>query len=294
MIPPHVLRELRYLEIATAKKIQTPRVGPYTSPARGTGFDFDQHRPYQPGDDVRRIDWNVTARLNAPFLRQTHAERELNVVIAVDLSRSMDVGSARHCKKEALTFLTASLLFSAAADQINTGFLAFSDAVLFWSPPRRGPGRAWRILEGMWALKPPSAGTALLPALRHLSTNLKTMSVVFLISDFITDERGLFASPELRLLASRHDLIAVVLEDPAEVALPTGGGYIRVREPETGASRVVGLSDTTRAAYAESVTRRRDAMVQACYRLPAECVFIQSDKSASEPLLRLLARRKRK
>lgn len=294
MIPPHVLRELRYLEIATSKRIQTPRLGPYTSPARGAGFDFDQHRPYQPGDDVRRIDWNVTARLNAPFLRQTHAERELNVVIAVDLSRSMDVGSALHSKKETLTFITASLLFSAAADQINIGFLAFSDVVQLWVPPRRGPGRAWRILEGVWALEPASAGTALRPALRHLSANLKTMSVVFLISDFITDEKGLFASPEMRLLASRHDLIAVVVEDPTEVALPPGGGYIRVREPETGAFSRVGLSDTTRAAYAESVARRRNAMVRACYRLPAECVFIQSDKSASEPLLELLARRKQR
>lgn len=294
MIPPHVLRELRYLEIATAKRIQTPRLGSYTSPARGAGFDFDQHRPYQPGDDVRRIDWNVTARLNAPFLRQTHAERELNVVIAVDLSRSMDVGSARHSKKEALTSITASLLFSAAADQINTGFLAFSDIVNLWSPPRRGPGRAWRILEGVWALEPGSPRTALLPALRHLSANLKTMSVVFLISDFITDEKGLFASPEMRLLASRHDVIAVVLEDPSEVALPAGGGYIRIRGPETGDYRLVGLSDSSRASYAEAVAKRREALVQACYRLPAECVFIQSDKPAFEPLLTLLARRKQK
>ena len=104
---------------------------------RGTGFDFDEHRPYRPGDDVRRIDWNVTARLNTPFLRQTHAERELTVIVALDLSPSMMLGSSRYSKKEVMMFIAASLLFSATSDQINVGFLAFSDRVLQWLPPRR-------------------------------------------------------------------------------------------------------------------------------------------------------------
>ena len=113
MIPPDVMRELRYIEVYTAKKIRNLRVGAYTSPLRGSGFDFDEHLPYRPGDDVRRIDWNVTARLNAPYVRHTHAERELNIVIAMDVSRSMELGTSGYSKKDALTFITASLLFSA-------------------------------------------------------------------------------------------------------------------------------------------------------------------------------------
>jgi uncharacterized protein (DUF58 family) len=292
MIPPDVLRELRYLEIATAKKIRAPRLGQYTSPARGAGFEFDQHRPYQPGDDVRRIDWNVTARLNAPYLRQTHAERELKLVLAVDLSRSMSIGSNRHSKKQAMTFITASLLFSAAGDQINTGFLAFSDRVLTWSAPRRASGRAWRILEGLWALEPESRSTALLPALRHLTKNLKTMNVIFLISDFITDE-DVFGSQEMRMLASRHDVIAVVVEDPAETALPSGAGFLRVRDPETGAYHAVSLDGASREAYQRAVANRRRALVDACYRLPIDCVFVRSDEPVTEPLLELLARRRK-
>ena len=292
MIPAHVLRELRYLEIATSRKIRTPRIGPYTSPARGVGFEFDQHRPYQPGDDVRRIDWNVTARLNTPYLRQTHAERELNMVIAVDLSRSMEVGSAGHSKKEAMTFITASLLFSAAGDQINAGFLAFSDRVLMWSPPRRASGRAWRILESVWALEPEPSPTALLPALRHLSVNLKAMTVVFLISDFITEE-DVFGSQAMRLMAARQDVIAVVVEDPVETALPSGPGFIRTRDAESGAYRVVALNDQSRRFYAEAVARRRKALVDACYRLPIDCVFVRSDEPVAEPLLQLLARRRK-
>src|SRR3954465_1552770 len=117
MIPPDVMRELRYIELYSARKIRNLRIGPYTSPLRGTGFDFDEHRPYRPGDDVRRIDWNVTARLNAPFCRRPDAGRELTVTIALDLSPSMTIGSSRYSKKEIMTFVAGSLLFSAATDQ---------------------------------------------------------------------------------------------------------------------------------------------------------------------------------
>jgi uncharacterized protein (DUF58 family) len=291
MIPAHVLRELRYLELATSKRIRTHRMGPYTSPARGPGFDFDQHRPYRPGDDVRRIDWNVTARLNAPYLRETHAERELNVVMAVDLSRSMELGQAGHSKKDTVTFITASLLFSAAGDQINTGFLAFSDRVLTWSPPHRATGRAWGILESIWALDPPRSRTALLPAVRHLASTLKHMTVIFLISDFLTDE-NLFESTDLGMLAERHDVIAVVVEDPTETALPAGTGFMKVRDVESGAKTVIRVNERSRHAYAEAVARRREAFVDACYRVPIDVAFVRSDQPATEPLLELFARRR--
>src|SRR5687768_10810419 len=147
MIPAHVMRELRYLEVSTPRAVRNARVGPYTSRARGRGFDFDEHLPYRIGDDVRRIDWNVTARMNAPYLRETHAERELDLIMAVDVSPSMQIGSGVYSKRDVTTFVTASLLFSAAADQINAGFLAFSDRVLSWAPPRRASGRAWRMIE---------------------------------------------------------------------------------------------------------------------------------------------------
>jgi uncharacterized protein (DUF58 family) len=106
MIPENIRRELRYIEVYTAKKIRNMRVGPYTSPLRGQGFDFDEHKLYRAGDDVRRIDWNVTARMGAPYLRHTHAERELNVMIVMDVSRSMELGTSHYSKKEMLTFIT--------------------------------------------------------------------------------------------------------------------------------------------------------------------------------------------
>lgn len=290
MIPPDVLRELRYLEVYTAKKIRNLRVGPYTSPLRGSGLEFDEHRPYRAGDDVRRIDWNVTARLNAPFLRQTHAERELTLVIALDLSRSMAFGASGYSKKEAMTFVAASLLFSAASDQINVGLLAFSDRLLHWSPPRRAAGRVWQILENLWAIDA-DGDTRLLPALQHLAGTLRTMAMVCVVSDFITDE-NVFGSRELRMLSARHDVIAVIPEDPAETALPPGRGAIRLRDPESGRALTVALNRGTREAYAAAVARRRAELVDACYGASIDHVFVRTDQPVMEPLLDMFARRR--
>jgi uncharacterized protein (DUF58 family) len=290
MIPEHVMRELRYIEVYTAKRIRNLRVGPYTSPQRGPGFDFDEHQPYRQGDDVRRIDWNVTARMGAPYVRHTHAERELNVMIAIDVSRSMELGAAGRSKKELMTFITGSLVFSAVSDQINTGFLAFSDRVLEYAPPRRTRAAAWSVLERCWALSPRPGTTALLPAVRHLLKSLTRMSVVFIVSDFISDE-DLFEGQELAMLARKHDVIAVVPQDPTEVALPPGRGYMQVRDLESGRQVVVSLSPRTRRAFDAEMRARRDALARAFYRVPIDHVFVPTDGSPVEPLMSLFAAR---
>jgi uncharacterized protein (DUF58 family) len=291
MIPPHLLRELRYLEISTAKAVRNVRIGPHTSRTRGPGFDFDQHLAYRPGDDVRRIDWNATARLNTPFVRQTHAERELDVVLALDMSASMAIGSSRYSKKEVTTFVAASALFSAASDQINAGFLTFSDRVRTWTPPRRASARAWNLLEEIWALEPDSRETRLLPAIRHLLTNLKTMSVIAIVSDFISGE-GVFESAELRMLAAQHDVVAVVIEDAADTELPAGRGFVRVRDVETGGASVIALSERTRRTYAHAMAGRKRAIKDACHRIGADFAFVPTDRPAMEPLIELFARRR--
>jgi uncharacterized protein (DUF58 family) len=290
MIPEPVMRELRYIEVYTGKRIRNLRVGPYTSPQRGPGFDFDEHQPYRQGDDVRRIDWNVTARMDAPYVRHTHAERELNVMIAIDVSRSMELGAAHRSKKELMTFITGSLLFSAVSDQINTGFVAFSDRVLEYSPPRRTRAAAWSVLERCWALSPRPGSTALLPMVQHLLKTLKRMSVVFIVSDFITDEE-LFGSHALAMLAARHDVIAVVTHDPSEAALPAGRGYLQIRDLESRRQVAVSLSPRTRLAYADQMRARRETLARAFYRVPMDHVFVPTDDSPVEPLLALFAGR---
>ena len=290
MIPEHVMHELRYIEVYTAKKIRNQRVGAYQSPLRGSGFDFDEHQAYRPGDDVRRIDWNVTARMGAPFVRHTHAERELNVMVVMDASPSMSLGSSGCSKKEALTYITGSILFSALSDQINTGFLAFSDRVLIATPPRRTRAAAWSVLEQCWALSPRSRRTLMRPALAELLTTLKRMSVIFIVSDFMTDD-DVFAGGELPQLAARHDLIAVVPEDPLEAALPQGSGYVRIRDVETGRRASIGLGSGARRRYAAEVTARRTALAHACYRVPMDHVFVPTDANPVMPVLSMFARR---
>jgi uncharacterized protein (DUF58 family) len=290
MIPEHVMHELRYIEVYTARKIRNQRVGVYQSPMRGPGFDFDEHQPYRPGDDVRRIDWNVTARMGAPFVRHTHAERELNVMIVMDVSKSMSMGSERYSKKEALTYITGSILFSALSDQINTGFLAFSDSVLAFSPPRRTRAAAWSVLDQCWSLMSPSKRTLMRPALSHLLTTLKRMSIVFIVSDFMTDDDAL-GSGELSHLASRHDLVAVVPEDRSELELPKGSGYLRVRDVETGRHASIGLGKRASARYSEAVRERHEALSRAFYRVPMDHVFVPTDKSPVLPVLTMFARR---
>lgn len=291
MIPEHVMSELRYIEVATARKIRNQRVGTYQSPMRGPGFDFDEHQPYRPGDDVRRIDWNVTARMGAPFVRHTHAEREMNVMVVMDVSRSMTLGSVEHSKREALTYISGSILFSALADQINAGFMAFADRVLMSTPPRRTRAAAWTVLEQAWALKPSSSKTLMLPVIRHLATSLKRMSVVFIVSDFVTDD-DVLNSPELAQLATKHDLIAVVPEDRTETELPKGSGYVHMRDAESGRRISVGLGRQARAGYAAAIAQRREDLARAFYRVPMDHVFVPTQGSPVLPVLSLFARRK--
>jgi len=292
MIPENIRRELRYIEVYTAKKIRNMRIGPYTSPLRGQGFDFDEHRMYRPGDDVRRIDWNVTARMGAPYLRHTHAERELNVMIVMDVSRSMELGTSHYSKKEMLTFITGSLLFSALSDQINTGFLAFADRVLISTVPRRTRAAAWATLEQCWSLSSTSGQTALMPAIRHLLHTLKRTSVVFLVSDFMTNE-NLTASKELSLLAARHDVIAVVPEDSSEMSLPPGRGYLSVRDLESGRRVTLGLGKSARRRFDDQARQRREALTRTFYGVPLDYVYVPTDRNPVEQLLSLFTRRKK-
>ena len=293
MIPDHVMKELRYLELYAAKKIRSLRVGTHTSRLRGSGFDFENLRPYRPGDDVRAIDWSVTARMNAPYVRETRAESELDVMIALDVSRSMELGTSHASKKEALAVITASLLFSALSDQVNTGFLAFADGVVDFRPPRRARADCWAILERLWALAPQPGPTRLKPAIRALTTRLKRVTVVFIVSDFMTDEDVFDGGGDLSVLAARHDVIAVVPEDPAESSLPSGLGYLRLRDLESGRAKTVGLSRGAHEAYGERARQHRDSLTRAFYRVPMDYVFVRTDKNPVEQLMSLLASRLR-
>lgn len=291
MIPEHIVRELRYIEVYTARKIRNMRPGTYTSRLRGSGFDFDQHRHYRPGDDVRSMDWNVTARMNAPYVKQTHEERELNMVIAVDVSQSMDYGSGRYSKKDVLTFITGSLLFSAMTDRINTGFLGFGDRVLSYTPPRPPKASAWTLLEDMWSLQSGEARTEILPAIRYLNRELKQMSLVILVSDFLTGEDWRH-NADLKALAAKHDVVAVVLEDPLESLLAASAGYVRLKDMESGKMMTLGLNEKNRTAYREAFRRHRRQLVESFYACMVDHLFVHTSENFLEPLMQVFQARR--
>jgi uncharacterized protein (DUF58 family) len=307
MLPERITRELRYLEIYTSRKMRNLRAGTYTSRTRGAGFDFDEHRPYRPGDDVRRIDWNVTARFRQPFVRETHAERELNVVVALDLSSSMAFGTTALDKKELMIYIAACFGFSAAADQINLGLLAFGRQVLHYWPPRRSRGRAWRSLDELWRLEADPGPTAIRPVADFLQKRLRHASVIFVVSDFLTDE-ALPELAELRLLTASHDVVGVVVQDPSEVALFRAGGEVRVKDSESGLLRRLAITGRTRRRYAASMATRREALTDAFYGAGMDHAFLMDrprdadagDDTAEhgmshvlEPLMELFSARRR-
>lgn len=278
-LPETITRELRYLEVFTAHKMRNLRAGTFTSRLRGPGFDFDEHRPYRAGDDVRRIDWNVTARFRQPFVRETHAERELHVIAALDLSASMGFGTAHFDKKELMLYIAACLAFSAAADQVNLGLVAFGQRVLQYWPPRRSKGRVWRALDELWQLNTDPGPTTIEPVATFLHKRLRHASVIFIVSDFLTGE-SLPELPDLRLLTATHDVVGVVVEDPSEAALFRATGDIRVRDPETGARRRLALSSRTRRRYAAAMDRRRAQLAEALYDAGMDHAFV-TDRPAS-------------
>ena len=294
MIPPHVLRELRYIEISTCEDDPQPR-GSVRTPAARAAPDSTSisTSPYRPGDDVRRIDWNVTARLNAPYVRQTHAERELDVVMALDLSQSMSHRfEPRTRRRRSLTFVAASLLFSAAADQINAGFLAFSDRVLGWTPPRRASGarlarargdlgaRARRRSHRAAAGHPSHAGPT-----PHDERHRNRLG--FPHRRGAIRQRGV---AHARRAARRR--LRSSSKTPRTRRCPPGRGFMRVRDVETGAGSVIALNERTRGSYATAVASRRRSIKDACHRLGIDVVFVRTDAPAMEPLIELFARRK--
>lgn len=280
MIPQEMFDQLRYIEIYTLRTARNYRAGDYRSPVRGRGFDFDQHKRYQHGDDYRQIDWNVTARMRHPYVKKEFAEKEMSAIILADLSRSMEFATARQSKKELLLQIAATLAFSAASDNMQVGLLGFTETVEVELPLKKGLTQVWKILNALWDTRPISQKTSLLPVLQHLQTKLKRPSLLFCISDFITQE-DLFAANSLKYLAQRHDFIPVIIEDGLQEALPEGKGFLRLKDSETGAEMLLDLSHEKRELYKRLLRERRAALECSLYGLNLNHLFLR----AGEPFL---------
>jgi uncharacterized protein (DUF58 family) len=292
MIPDELVKRLQYIEIYTRKAARHHWVADYRSPLRGRGFEFDQHKPYQQGDDYRQIDWNVTARMPQPYIKKAYEEKEMNAVILADLSRSMEFATADQSKRQLLLEVAAILAFSAINDDMKVGLLGFTDEIEIDLPSKKGLVQVWKILDTLWNIRPGSRKTNLLLPLQHLETRLQTASLLFCISDFITQEEAL-TSHSLQRLVRRHDFIPVILDDELEEALPRGRGYLRLRDAEGGGEMMFRLSERTRGKYEILARERRIALQRSFYKLNLDHLFLRTGKPFLDSIIGFFFTRRR-
>jgi len=283
-------RTLRRLEIVTRRMVNEVMAGSYHSVFRGRGMEFDEVREYAPGDDVRTIDWNVTARTGVAHVKRYVEERELTVMLCVDLSGSMDFGSVGRLKRSLAAEVSALLAFSAIQNNDRVGLLLFSGEVEKFIPPKKGRNHALRVIRELLH-EPRGRATALEAALERLRQMIRRRAVVFLISDFHEAEA---ARQPLALAARRHDLVAISVTDPRELTLPDAG-LIELEDPETGERRWVDTgARRVREAYAAQAARRIEARRRLFQSLDIDHVELRVDQDILPPLVECFRRRARR
>ncbi len=231
MLTNELMKKIRRIELRTRRLVNDSFAGKYHSVFKGRGMEFDEVRPYQPGDEVRTIDWNVTARTGSPYIKRYVEERELTVMLVVDASASENFGSVNCFKRELAAELTAVLAFAATTNNDKVGLVIFTDEVELYIPPRKGRKHVLRIIRELLAFEPKGTGTDIKHALDSVNRMLKRRSIVFLVSDFIADPNSY--RKELAITNRRHDVIAVDLSDPMEEGI-ANVGLLAVEDPESG------------------------------------------------------------
>lgn len=273
MLPSEIMRQVRRIEIKTRKLVDENLAGKYHTAFKGQGMEFSEVRSYQPGDDIRAIDWNVTARSGEPFVKKFIEERELTVMLLVDMSGSQEYGSQAKSKRNLAAELTALFAFSAIRNQDKVGCLIFTDQIELFIPPKKGRKHVLRLVREILAFQPTGVATDIAGALRYFSKVLKRKAVVLLISDFMAPD---YQKP-LAHVASRHDLIAISLRDAREIE-PPKGGLFTLEDGETGAEYIVDFgSKKVRDAYRQRAAQRFEALSKQLVRSKVDHIPVQTD-----------------
>jgi uncharacterized protein (DUF58 family) len=282
-----LLQKVRAIEIKTRGLSAHIFSGEYHSAFKGRGMAFSEVREYTPGDDIRSIDWNVTARFGHPYVKVFEEERELTVILLVDVSASGDFGTKQQFKRQLMTELCAVLAFSAIQNNDKTGVIFFSDRIEKFIPPKKGKTHILRIIRELIEFKPVNRKTDLAVALQYLTNAIKKRSICFLISDFYTEN----FERELKLANKKHDLVALEIIDPREESLPDIG-LVRFEDAETGTSQWIDTGDpAVREAFQKNmhVRSRRNADLFA--RSGVDTVRLSTDRSYVQPLMQLFKKR---
>jgi uncharacterized protein (DUF58 family) len=293
VIPREILKKVRQIEIRTNREVTDVLGGQYHSVFKGRGMEFEEVREYLPGDEVRAIDWNVTARFGHPFIKKFKEERELTVMLLVDVSGSGQFGSVRQTKNELAAELAAVLAFSAVRNNDKVGLVMFTDAVEKYVPPKKGRRHVLRVVREILAFKPAGRGTDIVRALDYLNQVQRRRAVTFLLSDFqVGDTETL--SRKLRVTGSRHDLVALSLRDPREETLPAVG-LLELRDNETGERVLLDTFDArVRDRYEQTARQRFDQLRRLLRNSACDHVEIRTDFDYLKPLVQFFRSREQR
>jgi uncharacterized protein (DUF58 family) len=290
MLPKEVLQKVRRIHITTSRRVSDVFAGQYHSVFKGRGIEFDEVREYIAGDEIRFIDWNVTARMGSPYVKKFVEERELTVMLMVDMSRSCQFGTVRQLKSQLAAELCSVLAFSAIKNNDKVGFIAFTDKVEKFVPPRKGLRHVLRVVREALYFKPKGTGTDITAAVEYLNRVMKRSGVVFVISDF-------YASGFEKLLGvanKRHDIIAVTITDPRELEMPDVG-IVRLQDAETGERFLVDTSGrAVREAYNRDSARRFEERKRMFGSMNVDNIDIRTDVPYTESLFKFFRMRERR
>lgn len=290
MIPKEIIKKIERIQIRTSHKVDELFAGSWHSAFKGRGIEFEEVRPYQVGDDVRTIDWNVTARSHQPFVKLFREERELAVMLLVDLSGSQNFGTNQQTKRELVAEVGALLAMSAIKNNDKVGLTLFTDEIEKAVPPRKGSRHVLRLIRELLYCEPVGTKTNLRRVLDHLSRTAKRRSVVFLVSDFQDNNY----EATLRVARRKHDIIPVVISDPRESEMPNVG-LVRLRDEETGETLMIDTANRrNRKMYAELYQRQLTERKNAFRRLKLEPIYLQTGTDIVEPIRRYFHDRERR
>ncbi len=290
MIPKEVLKKVRRLEISTRGAVNDVFSGEYHSVFKGRGMNFAEVREYQYGDDIRMLDWNVTARVGAPYVKLYEEERELTVMLMVDASASGDFGTAERMKGELAVEICALLAFAATKNNDKVGLIIFTDRVEKFVPPRKGRTHVLRVLRELLYFRPSGRGTDIEAALEYLTHVMRRRAVVFLVSDFLdTDYRR-----ALTVAGRRHDLVAIRITDPRETAIPPIG-YVELEDAETGQHLLLDTSDPDfQSLLTANVTREQEVREKMFRSMKVDFMEVRTDRPYFDTLMRFFRQRARR
>jgi len=290
MLPRDIVRQVRRLQLRARRAVEDLLGGEYHSVFKGMGIAFEEVREYQPGDDIRTIDWNVTARMGHPFIKRFVEERELTVMLLVDCSGSQQFGTRLQQKREVAAELAAVLAFSAITNNDKVGLVAFTDRVERFIPPRKGSRHVLRLIRDVLFFQPTGRRTNVREALDYTNRVLRRRAILFLLSDFL----DMGYEKAFRRTGRRHDLIAVGIADPREEELPAVG-LLEVEDAETGRHLLLDtLSRQVRQAFAAAARQRRQTLQQLARSARVDLIEVATDGGHLDALIRFFRMRERR